>query len=366
MKTSGNLWPHVIEFPNLTDAARKASLGKRDQPIVVDFLFNLERECFRLREELATKTYLPGPYHSFWITDPKPRMISAAPFRDRVVHHALVAVIAPLLERRLIHDCWANREGKGTHRAVARFQEFCRRYRYCLKCDAVKYFPSIDHDILKAKVRRAIRCPNTLWLTDLIIDRSNPQEEIIRHFPGDDLFTPLQRRRGLPIGNLTSQWLANFYLDDLDHFAKETLRCPAYLRYVDDFALFSDDKHQLRAWRGAIIEKLAADRLTIHEHRARPYRTADGLSFLGFRIWPHRRRLVRGNVVKARRRLKDIQRDVGAGILAIPEAGDRLRCWLAHADQGDTRGLIEEMLEGFVLVAPGGAGEAVPALKGPG
>ena len=127
-----------------------------------------------------------------------------------------------------------------------------------------KYFPSIDHEILKQLIRRKIKCQNTLWLIDTIIDNSNEQEKIINHFPGDNLLTPVERRHGLPIGNLTSQWMANIYLSDFDHFVKEQLKVKKYLRYVDDFALFSDDHQLLKNCRIAIEEYLVKLRLKIH------------------------------------------------------------------------------------------------------
>ncbi len=164
-------------------------------------------------------------------------MISAAPYRDRVVHHGLCNIIVPIFERTFIHDSYANRCGFGTHRALRRFTEFARSSRYVLQCDIKKYFPSIDHEILKSLLRRKLKCQNTLWLLDKIIDNSNDQNSPIDYFPGDDLLTPIQRRRGLPIGNLTSQFFRNVYLNGFDHFIKEQLKVKKYIRYLDDFAI---------------------------------------------------------------------------------------------------------------------------------
>ena len=158
-------------------------------------------------------------------------MISAAPYRDRVVHHALCAVIMPIFEKTLIHDTYANRVGYGTHRALERFTSFARSHRYVLQCDIRKYFPSIDREILKTLIRRKIQCPDTLWLIDAIIDNGNDQESSPDFFPNDSLLDPVERKRGLPIGNLTSQWFANIYLSGFDHFVKEQLKVKKYLRY---------------------------------------------------------------------------------------------------------------------------------------
>ena len=183
----------------------------------------------RLERELTTGRYRPGRYTTIELFDPKHRIVSAAPFRDRVVHHAFCAVCEPVFERGFIFDSYANRKGKGTHRAVARYETFRDQYRYVLRCDIRRYFPAIDHDLLKRDLRRRLTCHRTLALADRIIDGSNPQEPVNCYYPGDDLFTPYGRRRGLPIGNLTSQFFANVYLDGLDHFCKEVLRAKGYL-----------------------------------------------------------------------------------------------------------------------------------------
>lgn len=256
MKRHGNLWPRVVDFANLEAAARQAQRGKRYRENVLEFNYNLEGELLALHGELESKSYQPGPYRTFHIVEPKKRMISAAPYRDRVVHHALCNVIVPIFERTFIHDSYANRVGFGTHRALRRFTKFARANKYVLQCDLQKYFASIDHDILKKLIRRKVKCRDTLWLIDTIVDHSNKQEPAAFYFPGDDLFTPSERRRGLPIGNLTSQFFANVYLNGFDHFVKEKLSVARYVRYVDDFALFSDDREFLAEARRAIEDHL--------------------------------------------------------------------------------------------------------------
>nr|MDQ3014208.1 RNA-dependent DNA polymerase [Acidobacteriota bacterium] len=133
MKRHGNLWPQVTDFNNLLEAARKAQRGKRYQENVLLFNSGLDKELLRLQEELETKTYQPGEYRTFQIVEPKKRMISAAPYRDRVVHHALCNVIAPIFERTFISDSYANREGFGTHRALRKFTKYARSSRYVLQ-----------------------------------------------------------------------------------------------------------------------------------------------------------------------------------------------------------------------------------------
>jgi RNA-directed DNA polymerase len=199
MKRTGNLWPQITDFANLLQASRQAQRGKRFRDNVLAFNYRLEYSLERLQRSLLDKTYKPGVYKTFEIYDPKPRLISAAPYPDRVVHHALCNIIIPIFERGFIPDTYANRVGFGTHRALKRFTQFARSYPYTLQCDIKKYFPSIDHEILKAQIRHRIKCDDTLWLIDAIIDGSNAQEPVLQYFAGDDLLTPVERRHGLPM-----------------------------------------------------------------------------------------------------------------------------------------------------------------------
>lgn len=293
MKTYRQLFDKITAWDNLLLAAQKARQGKRFAPSATRFSLRLEQELLCLQRELQTRTYRPGSYHTFLIHDPKQRMISAAPFRDRVVHHALVNVIEPIFEKTFIHDSYANRKGKGTHRAIERFQHYARRYPWVLKCDIRKFFPSVDHTVLKREIRWKIACPDTLWLCDLIIDNSNPQEPSGVWWPGDycalDDAGGLAPRRGLPIGNLTSQFWANVYLNRFDHFVRETLRAPGYIRYVDDFVLFCSDKNWLQAALEPLTVFLAELRLASHEGKTQIHPVSGGVPFLGFRVWPRYR-----------------------------------------------------------------------------
>jgi len=347
VKSHGNLFGGICDFGNLLEAARKASLSKGRMESVGRFRSALEPSLLAIQNELLDKTYQPGAYRTKIITRPKIRMISAAPFRDRVVHHALCNVVMPLFERKMIFDQYSNRKGKGTHAAIRRAQHCCRRFRYVLKCDVRKYFPSIDHAVLKTTMRKTIRCRDTLWLLDTILDASNAQEAVCTVFPGDDLADAAGRRVGLPIGNLTSQWFACIYLDPLDHWVKESLGCMGYVRYVDDFLLFSDDKEQLAQWRAAIVARLAQDRLRLHERKSRVFRTSDGVTFLGQRVWPFRRRLVAANIRSARRRLQWNARQYLSGSLSREALVCRWQSWRGHALQADGRGILANILAGL-------------------
>lgn len=350
MRRHGNLWPQVIAFENLLVAARQAQQGKRYRINVLAFNSALEEELLRLQKELKQQSYAPGAYRTFEIREPKRRLISAAPYRDRVVHHALCNVIIPIFERTLIHDTYANRIGYGTHRALRRFTEFARSSHYILQCDIRRYFPSIDHDILKTLIRRKIKCPETLRLIDTIINASNPQEAVLDYFPGDTLLTPLERRRGLPIGNLTSQFFANVYLSGFDHFVKEDLRCKQYLRYVDDFALFSDDRSYLTAASAHLEAYLDTLRLRLHPIKSQLFETRHGANFVGFRVLPDRIRVRNDNLRRARRRHKLLQQHYRDGTLSLKAVVQHLRCWEAHLVHGDTHRLRRHIFDelGFV------------------
>ena len=222
--------------------------------------------------------------------------------------------------------------------ALDRAQHFARARRYVLQCDIVQFFPSVDHRILGAQLAHHIACPQTLRLIDHILASG---EGVLRdhytmvYFPGDDLWAAA-RPRGLPIGNLTSQNWANWYLNALDQFVKHDLKCRAYLRYCDDFLLFAGDKAVLWRWRREIIDVLAALRLTMHTERAQVYPAADGIPWLGFRIFPTHRRLLRRNVKAFMRRFR-AQRDAfHRGELSPEDVRRSLDAWIAHASHGDT------------------------------
>jgi retron-type reverse transcriptase len=351
MKTHKHLYPLITSFDNLFFAFKKAARGKRSRPDVAAFEFDLERNLFELQSELESQTYRPGAYRNFPIRDPKPRLISAAPFKDRVVHHALCNVIEPLFERRFIHDSYACRVGKGTHAALDRAQHFARRYPYVLKCDLEHFFPSMDHALLERQFERVIADPQVLWLAREILASGagiHSHDFTPRLFPGDTLFA-LDRPRGLPIGNLTSQFWANVYLNPLDHFIKRELKCPAYVRYVDDFLLFAPDKPSLQRWRAAVIEFARTLRLSLHENEAAVFPVSTGLPFLGWRLYPSHRRLKRRNGVAFQRRLRTLLRDFAEGRIGWPRLNDSVKGWIAHVAQGETWGLRRALLSGVVI-----------------
>jgi hypothetical protein len=302
----------VVAWENLLDAYRKAALGKRGRESTARFEHQLADRLLALQEELQQCRYQPGAYCHFHIHDPKQRLISAAPFRDRVVHHALCNVIEPRFERRFIFDSYANRPGKGTHRAVDRVQYFARRYRYVLRMDIVKHFPSIDHAILRHTLAQVIPEDDLLWLVDKILES------------GDGV-------------------LKDEYTDPLDHFIKRDLRCAAYVRYVDDVVLFSDSKRELWHWKQAVVERLATLRLIVHPEAA-VLPVTHGSPWLGFIVYPGHRRVKARNVRHFSRRLQHRWRAYCGHEISFAEFDASVQGGINHVRYADTWGLRTQVL----------------------
>ena len=321
MKKIYDVYSKIMSKENLYRSAYMAARGRRYRDTTADFNFHLEEEIDRLHNELATRSYCHGKYRIFTIHDPKKREIAAAPFRDRVVHHAVHDVIEPLIDKSFIYDSYACRNDKGTHKAVDRAQSFLRANRFCLHGDVKKYFYSINHDILKGILRMRIEDGNLLWLLDKIVDSA-------------------VSLRGLPIGNLTSQFFANLYLSELDYFVKFDLCRCYYLRYMDDFLVFSKDKKELSEVkvkiRGFLENSLS---LNLHEGKSQIYSTKSGIKFLGFRIYKEYRRLASDNVRCFRKRLKRFAYLFENGKIGAKEISDSVRCWTAHSEYANTKSL---------------------------
>lgn len=339
------MFPRLVSWDNLLEAYRKAARHKRGEQAPAQFEFHLADRLLHLQAELINGTYAPGPYQHFTIHEPKRRKISAAPFGDRVVHHALCNVIEPLFEARFHPHSYANRVGKGTHRAIDQLQTFARQYRYMLRLDIVRHFPSLDHEVLKKELFRVIQDKQVRGLITGILKSGEgvlADEYEMAYFPGDSLLAAL-RPRGLPIGNLTSQFWSNCYLNPMDWFVTRQLGCQAYLRYVDDFALFSDSKKQLQQWLTEIIHILSRLRLTLHTDAAQINPVTHGIPWLGYIIFPTHRRLKRRNVVRFRQRLEHDLSLYQQGAITFAELDASVQGWINHVRYGDTWGLRQQM-----------------------
>lgn len=344
-RTYRNLWPTFVSWENLLAAYHRCRRRKRCTPEAAAFDFAWEHELLDLQQELEHGTYVPGNYTNFYIFEPKQRMISAAPFRDRVVHHAVVRVLEPLFEQRFLFDSHACRRGKGTHRAADRAQSYLRRYRYYLKTDVVKFFPNVDHEILLSVIGRHIHDDRLMQLVRLIVASG---EGVLRDeatndlYRGDDLFAVL-RPRGLPIGNLTSQFFANVLLDVIDHFVKEDLQVPGYVRYADDLLLFSNDKQQLWQWHTLLKQRIGDLRLRLHRHKSKVGPCDDGIKFLGLLLFRDGRRLPQEAIHRFSRRIRRLRWLRKKRHLPFSRISASLRAWLHYAEQTNSKGICRDL-----------------------
>ncbi len=295
MQRIGNLKEQFLSFENIYKAWKKAFKSTKTIE-AYEYSFHLEKNLFELQEKLDCGAYIPGEYRYFTITDPKERRISVAPFRDRIVHHALINILEPIYEKRFIYHSYATRKSKGTHKAIKQAQVYLRKNRWYLKMDIARYFDNIDHGVLYELLSRKIKDEFILSLCRKIMAKG-----------GDG-------KHGLPIGNLTSQFWANVYLDCFDHFVKDHTKIKPYLRYMDDFCLFSNDKNDLKAIR-PVIEDFLLSKLGL---RTKPQTTLinsslHGLPFLGVRIFPSLIRVRSENIKRSLKRVQLREYEYGIG-----------------------------------------------------
>ncbi len=340
----------LCSFENLLLAYDKAARGKRGGASVARFEYALADRLLELRCELRELRWRPGGYHSFHIHEPKRRLISAAPFRDRIVHHALCNIIEPRFEADFSVNSFANRKGMGTHRALDRVQALARRYRYAMRLDVVRHFPSIDHALLLRALGRRIHEPEILWLVERVIASGiglfDGEGDPV-FFEGDDLLAAC-RPRGLPIGNLTSQFWSNCYLHPFDQFVERELGVRGYARYVDDLVLFADTKSVLWTWKSAAIDRLARLRLCVHETQAQVFPVGVGIPWLGFIVYPGYRRLKARKMRHATRSLRAAYARCRSGDEAWPRLSARVRAWTSHAACASCRGARKAVLARIV------------------
>lgn len=266
MKRHGNLFERIVDPDNIEEAYRNARRGKRWQKAVHRFECNAPSNLLAIQRALCTKTFTTAPYRSKMIYEPKQREIYILPFYpDRIVQHALLQVVAPIWDAMFDRDSYSCRVGKGMHQGSTRTMHFVRKYRYCFKADISKFYPSIDQDVLMSVIERKIKCRDTLWLI----------ENIVRSFPGT---------KNVPIGNYTSQWFGNLYMNELDVYVKQQLRHNAYIRYCDDFVIFSNDRADLHRTKD-LIERFLANHLLLRFSKWSIFPVYQGVDFLGYRHW---------------------------------------------------------------------------------
>lgn len=337
MKTCSNLWSKLCSFDNLFLAYKKARKHKTQKPYTILFEKELLANLFALQSELEKDTYKPRPLITFTIRDPKTRKISKSDFRDRIIHHALCNIIEPIFDNTFIYDSYANRLGKGTLKAVKRFVQFNdivsknkTKTVYVLKADIRHYFETVDHDILLKLLSRKIADEKILLLIKTIL--KNHVTEI--------------NNKGMPLGNLTSQFFANVYLNELDHYIKETLQVKYYIRYVDDFVILLDSENQLMKYKEQIseflIEKL---RLELHSEKTKIIILKRGVGFLGLRIFENHRLLKKSNVRKFKNKLSKLCKLYDEKEIDYDEIYDSVEGWIAYTKTANVYTLRNNLLK---------------------
>jgi len=338
MKTYKNLYPKLFSYKNLELAFRKASKRKTKKPYVQKFRENLEENLSELKKELENETYKPSKLTKFIIRDPKTRVIRKSVFKDRIVHHAIVNILEPIYEPRFIPDTFANRLDKGTIPAIKRLDKFKRRVSknghlvsnsvdenmikgYIFKADVKKFFDSVNQDKLIGILRRKIKDEKVIWL---II-------KILKNF--DDKIS------GMPLGNMTSQFFANIYLNDLDQFVKRNLKMKYYLRYVDDFLILHKDKKILIVCRRKIELYLKNLKLELHPDKTKIYPLYQGIDFLGFKIFYHYKIVRKRNVGGFRSRLGWLKKQYIERGVTKEEFTECVEGWFAYACWADSYNL---------------------------
>jgi hypothetical protein len=336
MKRTGELIEAIAAPDNLRLAFWKAAKGKGGKADCLAFRERLDANLDKLQAELLSGRVPVGDYHCFAIHDPKERTISAASFRERVLHHALMNLCEPVLERAAIFDSHACRRGKGRLLAVERAQRFARRHKWFLKMDIRKYFDWIHQGTLRGLLRRKFKDPALLGLFDSILASYQTTTG-----------------RGLPIGNLTSQHLANFYLGPLDRFIKEDLQRGAYVRYMDDLVVWGQGGHELREVRELVRTFLAAQlRLELKDNTA-INRTAFGMDFLGCRLFPSVLRLARRSKVRFARKFRRYERAHLEGQWSELVLQQRMQALLAFVMQAESGAFRRHVLQRFGVAAIG-------------
>ena len=315
-----NLWEKVVNFDNIYSGYLEARKGRRYKAEIMSIGSRIERIIFQMIFELNTGEWRPQQYYEFECrTEVKRRIINAPTFRDRVFHHALVRIVKPLFEKKFIYDSYACRDGKGTHKAVARLQRFIRRaarqgdHVYILQCDISKYYPSIDHDVLKRQIRRTISDKRLLEAWDRLIDGFNGDTE-----------------KGLPIGALTSQLCANIYLDPLDHFAKECIRAKMYLRYMDDFIFVSTNKAELKSILADVKWFIECHLKLKLNPKTAIFPANHGVDFAGYRTFKSRILPRKRNIKAAKIRFKDLSYKYRHGKAIIEDVRSRVASFLGY------------------------------------
>ena len=343
MRVYKKLFSKICNLENLLLAWEEFKVGKGGKPDVLEFEEKLEQNIFQLQRDLLSQKYQHGPYADFYIYDPKKRHIHKATVRDRVLHHAVYNILDPIFEPTFISHSFSCRIGKGNHKGVLAAEGIIRKVSrnytrscYILKCDVKKFFDSIDHAILLQILRKKIKDPDTLWLL----------EEIIGSFASrySDLFT----KKGLPIGNLTSQLFANAYMNEFDQFMKKNLRVEHYARYTDDFLVISGDRKYLDQLTEKIQNFLKTKlQLSLHPDKVEIFKCHQGIDFLGYVMFPHHRLVRKRTIKRMYRKLREKVVMYNQGLISEEKLTASLNSYLGILSHANAKKLGEDLMNKY-------------------
>jgi RNA-directed DNA polymerase len=330
MKSHKYLYPKIYSLRNLCIAYKNARIGKTKKDYVIEFESNLRENILQLQRELKDESYQPKPLKTFILRDPKTRKISKSDFRDRIVHHAICNVIEPIFDKTFINSCCANRIGKGNLYALDLFDKYKRkvtknntRAAFCLKADIKHYFFEVNQEILLNILKRKIKDEKTINLINKILKNYWDKE------------------KGMPLGNMTSQFFANVYLNELDQFVKHKLRAKYYVRYVDDFVILHHSKEQLVKWKKQIDSFLKENlKIELHPEKSRIIPLSRGIDFVGFRNFYHHRLLRKRNLKKMLIKIKLFKE----GLLPYEKLLESFQGWNAYTKWANSHKLRERVL----------------------
>ncbi len=333
-----DLWKELCSYENLIEAFKKARKHKTLKSYVQEFEKNLKENLLQLRMELIFYSYKPKPLETFILHDPKTRVISKSAFRDRIIHHALCNIIEYPFEKSFIYDSYSNRKGKGVLKAIQRFDTFKNKVSenkqkriFILKADISHYFDTVDHAVLLGTVKKKVKDKKIIWLIKQILNNYHTS-------PG----------KGMPLGNLTSQFFANVYLNDLDQYVKHKLKVKCYIRYVDDFVILNSSESFLEDVKKKIEEYTSNSLLLkLHKEKTKIIPLNRGVGFLGFKIFMYHRLLKKKNKRKFLRKMRELEGMYLKNKVSYDQIYDSLEGWLAHAKHTNTFKLRQKILEIF-------------------
>ena len=345
MKTYNKIYPQICSVENLNLAFKKAKKGKSKKDYIISFESKLNEEINKLHLELISKTYNPTPLKKFIIRDPKLRTIHSSIFRDRVVHHAIINILEPIFDKIFIYDSFASRYKKGTHKAVVRFKSFLRKVSgngglikkafnnnsvkgFVFKADIKHYFNSMDHEVLIEILERKIKDEELIWLIRAILNNFE---------------TPV-KGKGLPLGNYTSQFFGNVYLNELDYYIKHILKAKYYIRYVDDFVILHKNKKRLEYFAKHIKNYLPCLKIQIHPDKSKIYALRNGITFLGYRIFYHHNLLKKRNLKSFIKKFEKDVRLYNNNFLSKEQLDNKLNGWFGYSQWADTYKFRQKIL----------------------